>query len=116
MSLRGETPLGPLQIGVRNDRPSLGQIEEQLNRTNGTLDVPPFADQGLADSFFDVWTEVSLGDQRLVTNDPIRIDTVIEHKPPMDGERYVNPFPVRVQLIDVATGAPQPLFLVQERG
>ena len=113
MDLRGTSPRGPVSISVRDDIASTGQIEEQQNAQAGTLDVAPFGD-GLADSFFDVWPEIRIGDQVFHTAEPLPLDTIIAHKPPQDGERYVNPYVVRVELVDPATGQGTGIFVVRE--
>ena len=66
--------LGPVQIRLRDDLPSLGQITEQVNDNPGLLDVDPFA-PGNADSFFDVFFEITLPatGQTLVTANPTRV-------------------------------------------
>ena len=67
-----------------------------------------------ADSFFDVWTEISIGGQRAITERPLPLGTLIDHKPPEDGERYVNPYLQPVELIDPATGQGTGIFIVRE--
>jgi hypothetical protein len=115
MNLRGHGPTGPVVVRLREDIRSTGQIIEQANLYEGRLDVAPFDDSGIpADSFFDVWTEIQLGAQTLHTASPLSIRTEIRHKPPQDGERYVNPFLVPVELIDAATGLPTGIFVVRE--
>jgi len=115
MDLSGMSSLGPVSIGVRSDRPSLGQISEQVNQRPGTLEVAPFDESGQqADSFFDVWPVVEVGGQVFYTSESLLIETVISHKPPRDGERYVNPFDTRVELIDPASGAGTGIFIIRE--
>ena len=118
MALSGWSPMGPVQIGLRPDRRSGGQIIEQVQVNPGTLDLPPFTISpaaGLqADSFFDVWPEIRIGNQVFHTNGPVPLDTAIRHKPPQDGERYVNPFPTRIELIDPATGEGTGIYVIRE--
>ena len=114
LQLTGTTPLGPIEATLRSDVRSLGQIEEQANLTTGVLDVDPFTQNAVADSFFDVWTEITVGGRVLQTAQPLRIETPINHKPPQDGERYVNPFLVRVELIDPLTGRGTGIFVLRE--
>jgi hypothetical protein len=114
MDLKGMTPAGPIEASVRADRPSVGEIEERVQSEPGTLDVDPFTANATADSFFDVWAEITVGGQRLVTDRPLRIETIIDHKPPRDGERYVNPYLTRVELIDPITGQGTGIFVLRE--
>ena len=58
------------------------EIEETLNNTPGTLDIPPFTPTGTADSFFDIFVQVDVGGMTFYTNVPKRMSTVITHKPP----------------------------------
>jgi hypothetical protein len=103
MALQGTTPMGPVQVNVRTDSPTEGEIEELVNNTPGQLDLDPFH-PGDANSFFDVWPKITLGGQALVTAVPVRLETTIYHKPPKDGEWYLNPLLPRVELIDPDTG------------
>jgi len=112
LTLTGNSSVGPVQVNLRNDRPSLGEIEERVNATQGTLDVPPFG-VGLADSFFDIWTEITLAGQTYRTAQPLHMAAVIRHKPPAPGDEYVNPFTQPVELID-ANGRPTGIFIVRE--
>ena len=116
LSLQGNFSGLPIEVRLNPNFPSLGTIEEQFNETTGVLDVSPFTstDNLAALSEFQVFPEIDFGFQALNTIDPIPLSALIGNKPPNNAERYVNPFPVRVQLHDVATGIPQNLFLVQE--
>ena len=114
MDLRGNSSLGLVQIGLRPDMPSLGQIIEGANYLGGVLDVSPFSTTNFpADSFFDVWTEITIGGQVFHTAGPLRLETPIAHKPPQDGERYQDPYGDRVELIDPATGEGTGIFVVR---
>ena len=113
LDLRGVAQATPIRAGVRGDQVSPGRIEEHANDTPGRLDLDPFH-PGTADSFFDVWTEITLGGQVLVTEMSIRLETPIAHKPPEDGERYTNPRPVRVELIDQATGQGTGIYVLRK--
>ncbi|MBI2924583.1 MAG: hypothetical protein HYY24_02635 [Verrucomicrobia bacterium] len=105
LELSGGSPLGRVQIGLRNDLPSLGQIEEQQGNTAGTLDLDPFK-PGLADSFFDVFFEIEVGGQVWHTDLPARLQTVLTHKPAAPGEVFVSPADEKpLELLD-ASGKP----------
>lgn len=112
MDLNGRSPRGPVSVKLDRERQSFGEIEEQENNTAGRLDVAPFA-EGVADSFFDVWTEISIGGQIFVPESAVRMASVIGHKPPIDGERYCSTAAAPQRLIDLATGAPSGMFLVK---
>ncbi|MBN2473844.1 MAG: PKD domain-containing protein, partial [Pirellulales bacterium] len=118
MNLRGTSALGPVSVGLRADRASTGQITEQVNDHPGTLEVDPFNPAGAtnvpAESFFDVWPEIRLGSQVFHTAAPLPIETLISHKPPQEGERYVNPYLEPVELIDPTTGLGTGIFVVRE--
>ena len=114
LHLSGMTPQGPIVAKLRDDLSSSGQIEEQVDVETGLLDVAPFTEGAVADSFFDVWTEISIGGQVLITAQPLHLESPIRHKPPQDGERYVNPFLTRVELIDPQTGEGTGMFILRE--
>jgi hypothetical protein len=103
LELVGSSSLGQVRIGLNPARPSLGAIEERVNKTPGTLDVPPFTPSGTADSFFDVWFRVEVGTQVLYAGRPARMQAVISHKPPRDDTEYVSPNPLEpIDLLDAA--------------
>jgi PKD repeat protein len=111
MDLRGITPTGPIQVGLRTDIPAEGEIEELANNTPGRLDLDPFH-PGDASSFFDVWPEITMDGQVFFTAAPLRLETTIYHKPPQDGERYISPLLTWVELIDPITGIGTGNFVV----
>ncbi|UCC30105.1 MAG: hypothetical protein JSU86_18145, partial [Phycisphaerales bacterium] len=116
MDLRGHSPMGPVAMGLRDGMPSTGQIMERVNQQPGKLEVAPFIATGdiPADSFFDVWPEIRMGGQVLYTTAPLPIKTLIHHKPPQDGERYVNPYLQPVELIDPLTGQGTGILVIRE--
>ncbi|MEX0641635.1 MAG: C25 family cysteine peptidase [Pirellulales bacterium] len=83
-------------------RRSVGQIEETANGTTGRLDLPPFADDGTADSFFDVFFEIDIPGLglRLHNEQPSHKESVIRHKPPRPGDRYDRPTSDPIKLYD----------------
>ena len=111
MDLKGITPVGPIQVGVRTDRPTEGEIEELVNNTSGQLDLDPFH-PGDASSFFDAWPKITMGGQVFFTAAPLRLETTIYHKPPQDGERYINQLLTWVELIDPLTSEGTGNFVV----
>ncbi len=113
LRLSGPTPWGPLNITLDPAIPSLGRIEEQVNNNQRLLDVDPFA-PGSADSFFDVAFVVELNGRRMAPARPTRVETVIGHKPPGSGERYLFAPPQPVELFDVQTGQPTGIFIIRE--
>ncbi|MFQ5592180.1 MAG: hypothetical protein ACE5HE_13535, partial [Phycisphaerae bacterium] len=108
MDLTGMSSMGPVHVGLHPALASTGQIEERSNAFPGLLDLPPFAPAGTANSFFDVFFEIQLGDLVLRTHDPKRMSSVITHKPPDPGNVYENPN--RIELFDLA-GNPTGYFL-----
>jgi hypothetical protein len=114
LQLTGVSSMGPVSVRLHPARRSLGEIEETDNLTPGTLDVPPFGPpNSTADSFFDIFTEISIGDQTYTTDGPLHMASRIRHKPPAPGDEYVNPFLQPVELID-ANGNPTGIFIVRE--
>ncbi len=91
LDLRGvSSSVGDISVGLNHDIPSMGEIEEQANSTPGTLDLPPFAETGRANSHFDLYFEFEVGGLLLHTIHPKRMSSVIDHKPPGPGTVYEN--------------------------
>ena len=93
MDLRGDSPVGPVEIRERGDRQSTGIIRQ---KTAGQ-DFP-------ADSFFDVWVDVvtPLG---VFRNDaPIRLTAMINAIPPLQAQYVPEASFEEVNLVD-ASGA-----------
>ncbi|MCJ7692528.1 MAG: DUF6073 family protein [Sedimentisphaerales bacterium] len=89
LSLSGESPtLGTVNVSLRPDYSSMGQIEEQKDYTPGMLDLPPFSEKGLADSFFDVFFEIEVGGEMLYMDYHMRLSSVITEKPPIPDDIY----------------------------
>ena len=112
--------VGGIQIAARPEAawPSLGEIEEQENLNGNLLDVKSnFADAGVADSFFDIWPQISMeinGQwQSFFTAGSTRVQSVIQSKPPGSGERYVFDPPQPVPLL-TADGRVTPFRIVRE--
>ncbi|MFC2024764.1 hypothetical protein ACFLTJ_04265, partial [Chloroflexota bacterium] len=108
MQLTGTSPLGPMEIHLNPDIPSIGEIEENSNNTPGLLDLPPFTSSGTADSFFDVFFEIEVGEFVFRTDRPKRMETTIRHKPPREGNTYQNP--ELIPLVDLF-GQPTGFFI-----
>ncbi|HPM83234.1 MAG TPA: PKD domain-containing protein, partial [Candidatus Anammoximicrobium sp.] len=90
LNLNGNSSQGPVWVGL-GPGGAVGQIEERVNNTPGTLDLPPFTETGVADSFFDVWPEIMIGEQYLRTAVPERLETVLTQFPPLPGQAYSTP-------------------------
>jgi hypothetical protein len=90
LDLRGYSlMLGPVQLSLNTEIPSLGEMEEQGNSTSGTLDVAPFSAGGLVDSFLDVFFVLTYGGGTELHNGvPQRLTAALAHKPPAYGEAY----------------------------
>ncbi len=96
LELGGTSSMGPVKVRLRDVRKhpfrrSLGEIEERVNVRHGRLDLPPFADKGAADSFFDVYFEVEVAGKVLHTDRPKRMRARITYKPPRVAEFYFSP-------------------------
>ena len=92
LELKGDSSMGTVQVRLNPSIPSLGEIEEQKNNTPGTLDLPPFAVSGQANSFFDLFFEIALPDGTVLHNQrPKRLSSVIRNKPPAQGDQYEGP-------------------------
>jgi len=97
LELTGNSPtLGPVALRLRDRdlppfRRSTGEIEETTNTQTGRLDLPPFAPEGTADSFFDVFFEIVVRGQVLHSETPSRMESTISHKPPAPGSTYNKP-------------------------
>ena len=98
MQLTGNSIFGPVVVRLHPTKPSLGLIEETANTQAGRLDLPPFAPNGTASSFFDVFFEIQVGNFRFHTQTPKRMSSVITHKPPAPGNVYENP--EKIALLD----------------
>jgi hypothetical protein len=100
LDLQGGSSFGPVSVRLNPRLPSPGQIEETGNATPGTLDVPPFTAAGTADSFFDIFFEIQVGNRLLYPAKAKRMSSVIDHKPPGAGTVYENP--ETIPLLDAA--------------
>ncbi|MBI4546959.1 MAG: hypothetical protein HY707_03205, partial [Ignavibacteriae bacterium] len=106
--------VGPITVQLDPRRPSLGEIEEQVNNTPGVLDLPPFTATGSANSFFDVFFEVKTGIGALYGKTPVKMQSKITHKPPAPGETYQNLTAQSIELND-ADGNPTGIRLIHAR-
>ncbi len=100
LSLKGNSPLGPVSAGLSPGFTPVGAHVEQVNNTPGTLDVPPFAPLGNIDSFFDVFFEVTVDGDPLHTEAPLRMSGLLHNKPPLAGGAYVTPPGAGVPLLN----------------
>ncbi len=91
MELRGMSSMGLVKVRLDSNYQSVGQIEEFANATPGILDIPPFRPTGTADSFFDVFFEIQVEGMVLYGSEAARMEAVITHKPPGQGETYKTP-------------------------
>jgi len=109
MDLVGNSSLGPVRMVTSAVRRSKGQIEETANLTVGTLDLPPFVNQGTADSFFDVFFEIDIGLNTFLNEIPKRMTSLITHKPP--GRENIYEDLQTVPLVDIFSGENTGFFL-----
>ncbi|MCX5635222.1 MAG: hypothetical protein NTW55_05225 [Planctomycetota bacterium] len=82
--------LGPMYIRLSTPLQTNGKMEEQVNNTPGTLDVPPFTATGLCGSFFDIFLEVTMSGQTFHNGAAKQLTSTITHEPPGAGEVYQN--------------------------
>ncbi|NOT02202.1 MAG: hypothetical protein HOP29_16460 [Phycisphaerales bacterium] len=94
MDLMGMGPMGPVSVRLNPNMPTEGEIEETADQQTGRLDLPPFSEEGSADSFFDVFFVVEFGGQRYHNVIPKRMSSVITHKPPAPGNAYESPIEI----------------------
>lgn len=90
MNLTGvSATYGPVVLSLNPGGPqSVGEIEETADNTTGTLDLPPFAPTGTADSYFDVFFKLELAGMTLHNISPARLVEQITEKPPAHGDIY----------------------------
>jgi hypothetical protein len=116
LDLVGNSTMGLMHVRLWSARPTWGEVEERDNFTREILDLPPFLMPPVAtyaDSFFDVWVEVELPGpvlRLLHSAQPVRMVSVLAHKPPAIGEAYTNRN--EVELVD-ALGQPSGIVLKQ---
>lgn len=117
MNLLGTSSLGVVALHQRPGFPSPGQIEEFLpNDLPGTLQVPPFdtrPGQSAFSTYF-VWPQLTIGGRPVNTQEPIFLQSLIGHQPPIAQERYENPDPPRVPLFDAETGVPTGMYILKQ--
>ncbi|MDP6718010.1 MAG: DUF6073 family protein [Pirellulaceae bacterium] len=89
--------LGSIEVRLNPNLSSLGEIEERQNNNAGRLDLDPFH-TGNADSVFDVFFEIQIGDQVFFTDQPKRMHAQIRSKPPQLGDTYFSAR--RISLLD----------------
>ncbi|MCP4711401.1 MAG: hypothetical protein GY869_22505, partial [Planctomycetes bacterium] len=102
LNLGGVSSVGAVQIRMHPTIPSRGMYEEQANINAGLLEVDPFA-PGDADSFFDVFFQVTIGSQLYNTDRPLRLSGLALNKPMQAGEYFSSLSPVQLML---PTGEP----------
>jgi hypothetical protein len=84
MSLTGDA-----SVALSATNPSVGILEERTDVSTGTLDVQPFDDSGqLADSFFDVFVEISIGGEDFVPASLLRLSASSDQWPPAETTTY----------------------------
>ena len=91
----------------------IAKIHSNANQVPGRLDLPPFAPNGTASSFFDVFVELHVGGQTLHPATPLHMASTIRNKPPRPGDQYNNPFTQPVPLLD-ANGNPTGIYVLNE--
>ena len=113
MSLNLRNTAGNVVLSLNNSAgASVGQIEEKDQFIAGVLDLDPFGEGGSANSFFDVFFEITVDGFVVHNGQPLRIEAMIDEKPP-EGGRYFHIVPTQgpIQLLDAA-GRPTGIFIV----
>ena len=90
------TELGWINMRLKRDSISLGDIEEMTVGTSGVLDIPPFSPTGIAGSTIEVYFEVGIGFAAFKTVSPILLSGVMTHKPSISGEIFTSTDRVRL--------------------
>src|SRR6266700_2529635 len=115
LNLMGNSSQGPVMISLDPSKPTLGQIEEEINTTPGVLDLAPFGAGGCARSYFDVNALIKVGNRVLRPAVPLHIVARICHKPPLPGEAYMNlTDQPPIELLDAQTGHPTGIKITSE--
>jgi hypothetical protein len=99
------TALGWINMRLKRDSVSLGDIEEMTVGTFGVLDIPPFTPTGIAGSTMEVYFEVGIEFAAFKTVEPILLSGVMTHKPSISGEVFTSTD--RVRLVSMG-GVPSP--------
>jgi len=91
LSLSGSNDeIGYVHLGLDESTPSMGEIEESSDIKTGRLDLPPFAETGSADSFFDVHFEIEVDGMIMYGASPMLWRGVLNEKPAAPGDIYEN--------------------------
>lgn len=98
--VRHDSAIGDVSLHISPLHKSLGMIEELANNTAGQLDVPPFTATGLARSSFAVFVEIVIDENTFHTSAPFHLQSVISHKPPAPGTKYIDLFSSELELLD----------------
>jgi hypothetical protein len=126
LNLMGVSPLGVVKLRLSDTMSSTGEIEEKVNRTPGVLDIPPFTNQGSANSFFDIFFELEITPPTALTgaaaaapqtmivhNDgPVRLEAILSNGDPLQNSSYSANLSEPVELLD-AENKPSDLSLVE---
>ncbi|HIJ51547.1 MAG TPA: hypothetical protein HPP66_00125 [Planctomycetes bacterium] len=91
LNLSGFDPwLGEVRLGLDESTMTMGEIEESSDIKTGRLDLPPFAETGSADSFFDVHFEIEVDGMIMYGARPMLWRGVLNEKPAAPGDIYEN--------------------------
>ena len=100
--------LGAVRMRLNTNYWSTGIMEETINNRSGVLDVPPFAQNGTVESFFNVFFKVEMLGQVFYGRDPMHLRGTLTEKPAGPLDIYENL--VDIQLMD-ENGNPTGFFL-----
>jgi hypothetical protein len=102
-SLLGDVTVTLPNLGHPCYHPSLGEVEEMVNTTDG-LDVPPFTETGTANAFFDVYFQLQGNPIAVHNHVPLHVEALLNNL--LGGALYMSQTGLAVQLFDNVTDEP----------
>ncbi|KPK75206.1 MAG: hypothetical protein AMJ79_12195 [Phycisphaerae bacterium SM23_30] len=90
MNLAGSSSMGLVKMTLHPLMSHPGEMEERDHKVKGTLEVPPFTDWGVADSFFDITYQIEIEGRKYTLERPKRYNGEINNKPLAPGNALAN--------------------------
>jgi hypothetical protein len=93
LNLHGTSSVGNVLVRLRSaslspNQATLGEIEEQVNATSDTLDLPPFTSAGAADGTYAAYLEIEIAGTIYHNEFPMNLAGIFNHTPPLPGQAY----------------------------
>ncbi len=88
LNLHGTSSVGSVLVRLRTTQATLGEIEEQVNATADTLDLPPFTSAGTADGTYAAYLEIEIAGTIYHNESPMNLAGIFNHTPPLPGQAY----------------------------